>query len=287
MLFGKKELIIISVGKIACLNNIFWFVLFLQCFPCKGAGSYVPIGRTGKTSQALATRLRNKLLRVANPRDIGPILAAEISNNDHRCSLVNQLIYVCEHLREHGHWNNAYAIVQHRGKNTPDSKYETNSDLDVSGFDQVIQNLINLLLSVRTYFSVVALQGPFNPLPPEVPRNEYGFVLCANIDNHDIGKLLSPSGKHKVTDTNYIRIAFRFMDRIRMDLGPLGLPNLQVIIVTMFPENPASNSLKNSILPNGVDAAGNPLGVAVGALPPPHAPDKRIPAVASAALATP
>jgi hypothetical protein len=277
---------VLNIREIAYLNNIFWFILSLQCFSCKGAGSYVPIDRIGKTSQALAARLRNKLLRVANPRDIGPILAAEINNNDHRCSLVNQLIYLCEHLREQGHGDDVYALKARR-LNPPDSKYQTNSKEEASEFDQIIQNLINLLLSVRTSFSVGALQGPFNPLPPEVPRNEYGFVLYANIDNHDIGKLLSPSGKHKVTDTIYIRIAFRFMDRIRMDSGSFGLANLQLIIVTMFPENPASNSLKNSILPNGVDAAGNPLGVAVGVLPPPHAPDKRIPAVASAALATP
>jgi hypothetical protein len=60
-------------------------------------------------------------------------------------------------------------------------------------------------------------------------------------------------------------------------------PPLQVIVITMFPENPTSDGLRDSILPNGADAAGHPLGVAVGALSHSSAPDKRIPAVSSAA----
>ncbi|MDR2371869.1 MAG: hypothetical protein LBD60_01845 [Puniceicoccales bacterium] len=214
---------------------------------------------------------------------MGPILTAEIGNNDHYCDLGTQLNYLAEHLREHGHWGDAYALKTYRGPKAPDSKYETNPVLNVNEFDRVIQNLINLLLSGRVSFGIGERQSPFNPPHPEPLRKEYGFVLYANINNHGISNLLSPSGKHthggSVKSTDYIRIVFRFMDRVRMDLGSLGLPNLQLIIITMFPENPASNGLCDSILPNGVDTVGNPMGVALGALPLSPAPDNRIPAV--------
>ena len=260
----------INAVKVACLGNI--FLIILGCFLSGRAVGYVPINRAGKTSQALVTELRNRLLRVASPTDIGPILAAEIGNNAHSCDLGSQLNYLAEHLREHGHWEKICAMKAHRETKAPDSEYETIGGLNVVEFDQIVQNLVNLLLSGRVSFSVGARHGPFNPLPPEPPRNEYGFVLYANINNHDIDNLLSPSGRHKgggiVRNTDYIRVAFRFMDRIRMDLGPSGLPDLQLIIVTIFSENPASDYLRDSILPNGVDAAGNPAGGIVGVAPP-------------------
>jgi hypothetical protein len=267
----------ISIRKVACLGSVFFAILLSRYFSCEGAGGYIPVNRMGKTSQALATRLRNRLLSVVNPTDIGPILAAEIHNNDHRCDRDTQLTYLTEHLREHGHWEDAYAIVQHRGMHAPDSKYETNPDLNVHEFDQITQDLVNLLLSRRVSFSIGELQ--------DQDRDICSFVLYANIGGCGINNLLSPPGRHIGRNTNYIRIAFRFMDRIRMDLGPLNLHSLQLIIVTMFPENPASNGLCDSILPNGVDVVtGNPAGAALGALPLPSSVDSRIPAVAPPAV---
>jgi hypothetical protein len=124
-------------------------------------------------------------------------------------------------------------------------------------------------------------------------RRANGFIIYANLAGHDIDHLNDPSGVYFPakavaatvgTNTSYLKVAIQ----VKEPLPDLTGGNvLQVVIVTMFPENPVSNSLKNSILPNGVDVVGNPLGVAVGVLPPPHAPDKRIPAVASAALTTP
>jgi hypothetical protein len=266
----------VNVREAAHLNSIFWFILFLQCFPCKGTGGYVLINRTGKTSEQLVRELQGRFLRVVNPTDIGPILVAEINNNDRRCNLTNQFAHLCQHLREQGHGDGVYALKARRRK-PPDSKYRTNSKGEVSVFEQIVRDLVNLLLSGRVSFSVGKRQGPFNPPRPEPPRDEYGFVLYANIDNHSIGNLLSPSGKHKGTDTNYIRIAFRFMDRVRIELDSLGVPDPQLIIVTMFPENPASDGLRDSILPNGVDVVtGNPMGAALGAPPPPPAADSRM-----------
>jgi hypothetical protein len=110
----------INVVKVACLGNI--FLIILGCFLCKKAVSYVPINCAGKTFQALVTELRNRLLRVASPTDIGPILAAEIDNNAHSCDLGSQLNYLTEHLREPRHWEKIYAMKAHRGTKAPDNR---------------------------------------------------------------------------------------------------------------------------------------------------------------------
>jgi hypothetical protein len=269
----------VNARKIAYLGHVFLFALWGCCL-CWSTVGYVPINRKGKTSQQLAGELRERLLKVANPVNVGPILAAEVGNNDKKCKRTVQVTYLAEHLREHGHWEETYAVRDHRGLRAPDSKYRTVSGLNVTSFDRIIKKLVGLLLSGRVSFSVGRIQGPFNPPPPELSRNEYGFILYANIDGHGIVHLDSPAGHHKAGgNTNYVRIVFRFMDRVRMELGSLGLPDQQLIMVTMFSESPVSKDLASSILPNGVDAAGRPAGVAIGAAPVPPAADHRIPAV--------
>lgn len=252
------------------------FCFLLVNFQCNGM-AYVPIVRMGQTSQQLANALHRNILGAANPCEVGQIIAAEIANNDVSCQLGPQTTLLSQHLREHGHWNDTYALRAYRGAYAPVSRYTTTvANLNVVALDTIVANLLNLLLSGRVSFCIGAVQGPF------APRNEYGFVIYANITGHGIANLAAVSGQHGGFGTNYLRIVFRFMDRLRAELDTLGLADQQLNIVTMFHENPASRDLAGSILPAGVGPAPNfaPLGGPIGLLPGGGAPDNRVPPVA-------
>lgn len=188
-----------------------------------------------------------------------------------------QITLLCQHLREYGHWNDTCALTVHRGIHAPDSRFNVaGGPFSVNTLDTMVADLVGLLFSGRVSFSVGNRQGP---VPP---RNEYGFVIYANIAGHNVLNLAPISGQHRVGGaTNYLRIVFRFMDRIRAELDTLGVRDQQLNIVTMFPENPASAALANSILPAGVGGAPGlmPRGVAIGGVPMAGGVDNRVPRV--------
>lgn len=143
--------------------------------------------------------------------------------------------------------------------------------------DTIVADLLKLLLSGKVSFCIGKIQGP---IPTQ--SDEYGFVLYANITGHGITNLATVSGCYERNGSNYLRIVFRFMGRLRIELNDLGLPNKQLNIITMFHENPASGDLAESILPAGVGPAPglNPLGTSIGHLPGDGTPDNRVPPVA-------
>lgn len=261
MILNRTRLLVVS------------FYFLLVDFQCSGM-AYVPIARAGQTSQQLANTLRLNILGAANPREVGQIIAAEIANNDVSCQLGPQTTLLSQHLREHGHWNDTYALVGRRGAYAPASRYATAvANLNVVALDTIVADLLNLLLSGRVSFSVGVVQGAIHG---------YAFMLYANITNHGIANLAVVSGLHNGVNTDHLRVVFRFMDRLRAELDTLGLPDQQLNIITMFHENPTSVDLAASILPAGVGPAPGlvPLGIAIGALPGGGAPDNRVPPVA-------
>lgn len=110
------------------LNKMFLvvtsFCSLLVNFQCNGM-NYMPIVRTEQTSQQLANALRQNLLKASNPREVGKIIATEIANNDVSCQIGPQITLLSQHLREHGHWNDIYALKTHRGDRAPSSRYAT------------------------------------------------------------------------------------------------------------------------------------------------------------------
>ena len=253
------------------------FCFLLVDFQCNGM-DYRPIVRTGQTSQQLANSLHQNLLKASNPCEVGQIIATEIANNDVSCQIGPQITLLSQHLREHGHWNDIYALNAFRRNRAPDSRYATTvANLNVVELDTIVADLLKLLLSGRVSFCIGEIQGP---IPPQ--GGEYGFVLYANITGHGITNLATVSGRYSGNGSNYLRIVFRFMDKLRAELGDLGLQNKQLNIITMFHENPASSNLANSILPAGVSPAPGlvPLGTSIGPLPGGAALDNRVPPVA-------
>ena len=252
------------------------FCFLLVKFQCNGM-NYVRMDRSGKTSQQLANELHRNLLNASNPREVGQIIAAEIANNDVSCQIGPQATLLSQHLREHGHWNDVYALNAFRGNHAPKSRYATTvANLNVVELDTIVADLLKLLLSGKVSFCIGETQGP---VPP---RDEYSFVLYANITGHGIANLAAISGRHNGSGSNYLRIVFRFMDRLRAELNSLGLQNKQLNIITMFHENPRSNGLARAVLPAGIDPASGlvPLGRSIGHLPGGMAPDNRVPPVA-------
>lgn len=252
---------ILNEGRLVVV--LFCFLLpNLQCYGM----NYVPLNRAGQSSQQLATTLHQNILTANNSTEVARIIATEIGSNNIACQLESQVAFLNQHLREHGHWIDAYMLWTYGA--APDSRYATTAR-SAFEFDRMISDLLNLLLSGRVSFSVGALQGPFSGR-----RKEYGFVLFANITNHGITNLSAVSGQYRGANTNYLKIVFRFMDRLSSDLNTLGLADQQLIIVTMFHENPSSTELANSVHPTG-----GALVVTIGVLPP-IGRDNRVPQVA-------
>jgi hypothetical protein len=279
--------------------------LWLLTFQVSWGAGYVPVARVAGgavlDANAIATALGNNMLGAANPTDVGTILGAEIANNNVRFQIPSQKGLLSAHLVNQGHYVDWYAAPLRRmgAASRPIlSRYALTGGDDGKTFDlcqQITSEVLDLLLSGHVSFSVGAFQ--YNgavPLPGAHPAN--GFVLYANLAGHAVStpahastlpglvaNLNDPSGQHSsaggvipmvTTDTNYLRIAIQVKESLP---DATGVNVLQVVIITVFHENPASTGLRDSILPNGVDAMGHPLGTALG--PPLALPDNRIPAV--------
>lgn len=238
--------------------------------------AYIPLNRANNiSSQQLANDLRDILLRVDDPLEVVKIISAEIASNDPSCQLNVLKSNANEHLINHGHCSTFSRGNQYNHQII--SKFNMiNTNLDT--LKNTINEIFDLLFSWRASYSVGNLQGPFT-------RNEYGFVLYTNLNGHGIPNLGAISGtiddlrNHITIPTNYLRVVFRFMDRLENErVSPL-YANQQLILLTAFHENPYSLRLATSILPAGVDLTlpGLPiLGHAVGAYPGTGANDNRI-----------
>ncbi|MDR1435309.1 MAG: hypothetical protein LBI77_02800 [Puniceicoccales bacterium] len=286
--------------------KLFIFSLNLRILAGLYGSTYTPIARKGTASSnanTIAVELRNCMLKVANPKDVGPILRKEIESNDPRAKIASQKILLSDHLRRNGHYTDYYAIWDRRqNRSLPHSVYainpsKTQADCTADVFDGIVSNILDLLFSGRVSFSIGQLQTNGN----QANRNQAnGFVLYANLNGHNITNLDSPSGVCTFSNTtttttttttekinsDYLRVVIQIVH------GVGGAPvndsfkgitpelSLQVVIITMFHENPKSRALADSILPNGVDAQDCPQGKSVGSLPMiAGTPDNRMPPV--------
>jgi hypothetical protein len=154
--------------KFFYFSRLFVAFLCLLVFKVSDGAGYVPMTRGGD-AHVMTVALRNGMLGVANPRDVGLILGAEVTTgNNIRFQLDSQKGLLSDHLVTEGHYVNWYAVLPRKIEAIPIrfllSRY-TIVDVadDHKTFDlcqQITSNILNLLLSGRVSFSI----GELHPM---------------------------------------------------------------------------------------------------------------------------